>query len=147
MTWIPIPISRNSSICCKPPSMRRQPRWMILTGLIHDLGKVLCLWGEPQWAVVGDTFATGCAFSPKNVFPQFLADNPEGKITRSGKRLTASTNPAAASTKSSSPGATTNIGTAAPSPTKPSTCCATTAFIRKDAKGPTTSSATRRIAR
>jgi inositol oxygenase len=31
------------------------PRWFILTGLIHDLGKILCLWGEPQWAVVGDT--------------------------------------------------------------------------------------------
>ncbi len=29
-----------------------QPRWMILTGLITDLGKVLCLLGEPQWAVV-----------------------------------------------------------------------------------------------
>ena len=22
------------------------PRWMILTGLMHDLGKVLCLWGD-----------------------------------------------------------------------------------------------------
>src|SRR5262245_37952670 len=32
------------------------PRWFILTGLIHDLGKVLWLWSEPQWAVVGDTF-------------------------------------------------------------------------------------------
>src|SRR6266581_4485764 len=29
------------------------PRWFVLTGLIHDLGKVLCLFGEPQWAVVG----------------------------------------------------------------------------------------------
>ena len=29
------------------------PRWFILTGLLHDLGKVLCLYGEPQWAVVG----------------------------------------------------------------------------------------------
>src|SRR5262249_53377529 len=36
------------------------PRWFILTGLIHDLGKVLCLYGEPQWAVVGDTFPVGC---------------------------------------------------------------------------------------
>src|SRR5438128_11936325 len=27
-----------------------QPRWFILTGLIHDLGKILCLFGEPQWA-------------------------------------------------------------------------------------------------
>jgi len=60
-------------------AMRRdgQPRWMILTGLIHDLGKILCLWGEPQWAVVGDTFATGCAFSDKNVFPEFFTVNPD----------------------------------------------------------------------
>jgi inositol oxygenase len=65
-------------------AMRRdgQPRWMILTGLIHDLGKILCLWGEPQWAVVGDTFATGCAFSPKNVFPRFFEANPDSKIAR-----------------------------------------------------------------
>ncbi len=25
-----------------------RPRWFILTGLIHDLGKILCLCGEPQ---------------------------------------------------------------------------------------------------
>lgn len=30
-----------------------QPRWMILTALIHDLGKLLFFHGEPQWAVVG----------------------------------------------------------------------------------------------
>ena len=53
------------------------PRWMILTGLIHDLGKVLCLWGEPQWAVVGDTFPVGCAYSDKIVFPEFFAANPD----------------------------------------------------------------------
>ena len=35
------------------------PRWFILAGFIHDLGKVLCLYGEPQWAVVGDTFPAG----------------------------------------------------------------------------------------
>ncbi len=54
-----------------------QPRWMILTGFVHDLGKILCLWGEPQWAVVGDTFPTGCAYSEKIVFPKFFADNPD----------------------------------------------------------------------
>ena len=53
------------------------PRWMVLTGLIHDLGKVLCLWGEPQWAVVGDTFPVGCAWSKKIVFPEFFSDNPD----------------------------------------------------------------------
>lgn len=35
--------------------------WFHLTGLIHDLGKVLALWGEEQWAVVGDTFVVGCS--------------------------------------------------------------------------------------
>src|SRR5580765_6744973 len=44
------------------------PRWFVLTGLIHDLGKILCLWGEPQWAVVGDTFPVGCAWSDRIVF-------------------------------------------------------------------------------
>lgn len=54
-----------------------QPRWFIVTGLIHDLGKVLCLWGEPQWAVVGDTFPVGCAFSDKIVYSEFFEDNPD----------------------------------------------------------------------
>ena len=56
-----------------------QPRWMVLTGFVHDLGKILCLWGEPQWAVVGDTFVTGCAFSPKIVFPKFFEANPDSR--------------------------------------------------------------------
>jgi inositol oxygenase len=56
------------------------PRWFVLAGLIHDLGKVLCLYGEPQWAVVGDTFPVGCAFSEKVVFPEFFADNPDGAV-------------------------------------------------------------------
>ncbi|MGB7345171.1 MAG: inositol oxygenase family protein [Pirellulaceae bacterium] len=53
------------------------PRWFILTGLIHDLGKILCLFDEPQWAVVGDTFPVGCQFSDKVVLPQYFADNPD----------------------------------------------------------------------
>ncbi|SRR5579883_1862637 len=57
-----------------------RPRWFILTGLIHDLGKILCLFGEPQWAVVGDTFPVGCAFSDHVVFPEFFADNPDSQI-------------------------------------------------------------------
>lgn len=34
--------------------------WFHLVGLIHDLGKVMAFYDEPQWAVVGDTFPTGC---------------------------------------------------------------------------------------
>src|SRR6266403_124629 len=56
------------------------PRWFVLTGLIHDLGKVLCLFGEPQWAVVGDTFPVGCARSDKIVFPEFFAENPDSQV-------------------------------------------------------------------
>jgi len=58
------------------------PRWFVLTGLIHDLGKILCLFGEPQWAVVGDTFPVGCAYSDKVVFPEFFAANPDSQDTR-----------------------------------------------------------------
>jgi len=55
------------------------PRWFILAGLIHDLGKTLCLRDEPQWAVVGDTFPLGCAFSEKVVYPEFFDSNPDSK--------------------------------------------------------------------
>ena len=55
------------------------PDWFQLAGLVHDLGKVLWLWGEPQWAVVGDTFPTGCAYSDKIVFHEFFAANPDVK--------------------------------------------------------------------
>lgn len=57
-----------------------RPRWFILTGLIHDLGKILCLFGEPQWAVVGDTFPVGCAWSGAIVFPEFLEENPDRQV-------------------------------------------------------------------
>lgn len=42
--------------------------WFQLTGLIHDLGKIMALYGEPQWAVVGDTFPVGCAFGDSIVY-------------------------------------------------------------------------------
>lgn len=53
------------------------PDWMVLTGLMHDMGKVLCLFGEPQWAVVGDTFPVGCGYSDKVVYPEFFKHNPD----------------------------------------------------------------------
>jgi len=63
------------------------PRWMILTGFLHDLGKALCLYGEPQWAVVGDTFPVGCAWSNKIVFPEFFAANPDAAVPEYQTRL------------------------------------------------------------
>ncbi|KAK4207390.1 hypothetical protein QBC37DRAFT_96020 [Rhypophila decipiens] len=47
-----------------------KPRWMQLTGLIHDLGKLMLFFdgAQGQWDVVGDTFPVGCGFSDKCVF-------------------------------------------------------------------------------
>jgi inositol oxygenase len=56
------------------------PRWMVLVGFIHDLGKCLCLYGEPQWGVVGDTFPVGCAWSDQIVFPQDFKANPDRNV-------------------------------------------------------------------
>jgi inositol oxygenase len=58
------------------------PDWFVLTGFLHDMGKVLCLFGEPQWAVVGDTFPVGCRFSDKIVYPEFFQNNPDNADER-----------------------------------------------------------------
>lgn len=58
------------------------PDWFVLTGFLHDVGKVLCLFGEPQWAVVGDTYPVGCAFSDKIVYPEFFSENPDATDER-----------------------------------------------------------------
>lgn len=61
-------------------SIRRdgKPDWMQVTGLVHDLGKLLFLFGsEGQWDVVGDTFVVGCRFSDKIIYPDTFANNPD----------------------------------------------------------------------
>jgi inositol oxygenase len=63
------------------------PDWMVLVGLIHDMGKVLCLFGEPQWAVVGDTFPVGCGHSDKIVYPEFFAANPDSTNEKFNNKL------------------------------------------------------------
>src|SRR5688572_28729161 len=63
------------------------PRWFTLAGFIHDLGKTLCLFGEPQWAVVGDTFPVGCAYSDKIVYPEFFVNNKDYSDPRYNTKL------------------------------------------------------------
>jgi len=41
---------------------------MHLVGLIHDLGKIMSVWGEQQWAVTGDTYPVGCRPAPSVVY-------------------------------------------------------------------------------
>ena len=55
-----------------------KPDWMQVTGLIHDLGKLLCFFGaDGQWDVVGDTFVVGCKFSDKIIYPETFKENPD----------------------------------------------------------------------
>lgn len=63
-------------------AMRRdgQPKWMQVTGLIHDLGKLMYFYGaQGQWDVVGDTFPVGCAFDKRNIYPDTFKGNPDSK--------------------------------------------------------------------
>jgi inositol oxygenase len=70
------------------------PDWFQLTGLIHDMGKIMFLWGSDQnigqdgytsngkqWALGGDTFVVGCKIPSSSdsgvVFPQFNILNPD----------------------------------------------------------------------
>ena len=61
------------------------PDWMQLTGLLHDVGKIMYLRGcdadgtsrDQQWAMVGDTFVVGCALPDSLVYPEFNALHPD----------------------------------------------------------------------
>ena len=51
-----------------------------MVGLVHDLGKVMAFYGEPQWAGVGDTFPVGCRHQPSIVFSEWsFRDNVDAK--------------------------------------------------------------------
>lgn len=63
----------------------KRPDWMQLVGLIHDLGKVMFLWGADedgtsqaeQWGLVGDVFIVGCQLPDTCVYPEFNSLNPD----------------------------------------------------------------------
>jgi len=59
-----------------------KPRWMQLTGLIHDLGKLMLFLdgcSEGQWDVVGDTFPVGCRFDERCIYPELFKANPDSQ--------------------------------------------------------------------
>ena len=57
-----------------------KPKWFQLTGLIHDLGKLLFFYGsQGQWDVVGDTFPVGCAFDDSIIYPGTFEGNIDSK--------------------------------------------------------------------
>ncbi|AAW45179.1 hypothetical protein CNBI3630 [Cryptococcus deneoformans B-3501A] len=56
-----------------------KPEWMQVTGLVHDLGKLLYFFGsDGQWDVVGDTFVVGCEIpTEKIVYSDTFGANPD----------------------------------------------------------------------
>lgn len=65
-----------------------EPEWFQLVGLLHDMGKVMFLWGGSQdgqegtadgdqWALGGDTWVLGAAMPRSAVFPEFNELNPD----------------------------------------------------------------------
>jgi len=56
--------------------------WLQVVGFIHDVGKILCTFGEEQWAVTGDTFPVGMAFQHTMEYPAYWELNPDSKDSR-----------------------------------------------------------------
>jgi len=61
--------------------------WFHLVGLIHDVGKVMALWGEPQWATVGDTYPVGCQSGPSILFREQFDKCKDSKDERYNTKL------------------------------------------------------------
>ena len=56
-----------------------------IIGLIHDLGKILFDFNEPNWAIVGDTYVVGCEFPKSIVYYDTLKENSDfGKYDKLG---------------------------------------------------------------
>lgn len=72
-----------------------RPDWMQLVGLIHDLGKVMYLWGSDedgtsqaeQWGLVGDVFVVGAKLPDSCVYPEFNNLNPDMQDERYNTEL------------------------------------------------------------
>ena len=57
--------------------------WFHFVGFIHDLGKLMNFYGQPQWSTVGDTFVVGCKPAKSIVYSEDTFDNnPDVKDPR-----------------------------------------------------------------
>jgi len=67
------------------------PRWMVLTGFLHDLGKCLCLYDEPQWAW-WETRSRWAARGRGYCFSGYFARNPDRNVSGVSDESSAFTN-------------------------------------------------------
>lgn len=75
-----------------------EPDWLVLTCLLHDIGKACFVFGAPedgqegtaagaQWALGGDTFVVGCALPATALFPEYNALHPDAADAVLGSAL------------------------------------------------------------
>lgn len=84
---ITLPNSHHAFQTAEGARIAGEPEWMQVVCLIHDLGKIMYLWGSNktgttlnnQWAIVGDTFITGCPIPNEIVYPEFNQYNLDTK--------------------------------------------------------------------
>jgi len=55
-----------------------------ITGLIHDIGKVLFSFKESEWSVVGDTFVVGCKLPKSMVYYNLTENHPDRENSELG---------------------------------------------------------------
>ena len=54
-----------------------QNKELQITGLIHDLGKILFMFEEPNWSIVGDTYVVGCEYPKSIVYYDTIKENKD----------------------------------------------------------------------
>ena len=80
-----LPNSVHAFQCAEGLRAARMPDWLQLTGLIHDMGKMIYLRGcdedgtsmAEQWSIVGDTWVVGCQMPSAMVYPELNASSPD----------------------------------------------------------------------
>jgi inositol oxygenase len=82
---ISMPNSYHAFQAAETARKNDEPEWFQVICLLHDLGKIMHLWGRKrhgmtnlkQWGLVGDTFIVGCPIPNTIVYPEFNLLNPD----------------------------------------------------------------------
>ena len=89
---VDIPNAHHAFQTAEGARHKNEPDWFQLTCLLHDLGKIMYLWGDDdsgtsrqeQWGIVGDTYILGCKIPDTIVYPEFNKDQPHANHSELG---------------------------------------------------------------
>ena len=89
---VSIPNAHHAFQTAEGARKNNEPGWFQVTCLLHDLGKIMYLWGNDktgtslthQWGIVGDTYILGCKIPDTIVYPEFNQDQPNATHSELG---------------------------------------------------------------